>query len=485
MGATATGFARSCGRGVTRRLALMALALCVGWPMTAAGQEPGRVAGVVRAEDTGAPVDGAAVRLVGGDVVVAETVTGPGGAFAFDGIAPGEYVLGVRRIGFAAYSVPLEVGPDEPAPLDVRLSLDPVAMEPLEVDVEGRPLRLVETGFYDRLEEGWGTYFEPEWIRTRSAGFTRLSHFVSNLQMRAPLSRCPKVQVWHDRKRIGEAAGWGTSKPASLNPAGTHQSPVGPPPTYLLDELSVADLGAAELYPPSSPIPLFALNDTTLYCGVIILWSDWTAQMGGEVPQIDVKLCEPVGGASAVTLDGTVEDRLTEVRLPAARIRASFAPAGEEEPPDPREIEVRSDSTGRFRLCDLPSGMDVTLAPSYGPQPGEVATLRAEPGAAARLVVPVTMPGSVAGRVVNGNTGRGFPAVPVMLVGTDIRVVTDAAGRFAMEDLPPGAYQVRADCGGFGSPTPRVVVSEARQARVLLVLEQEDRSGRDLRRCDN
>ena len=107
------------------------------------------------------------------------------------------------------------------------------------------------------------------------------------------------------------------------------------------------------------------------------------------------------------------------------------------------------------------------------------------PGAAARLVVPVTMPGSVAGRVVNGNTGRGFPAVPVILVGTDIRVVTDAAGRFAMEDLPPGAYQVRADCGGFGSPTPRVVVSEARQARVLLVLEQEDRSGRDLRRCDN
>ncbi|MXW67731.1 MAG: carboxypeptidase regulatory-like domain-containing protein [Gemmatimonadales bacterium] len=70
-------------------------------------------------------------------------------------------------------------------------------------------------------------------------------------------------------------------------------------------------------------------------------------------------------------------------------------------------------------------------------------------------------------------------------VGTDVRVVTDAAGRFAMEDLPPGSYQVRADCGGFASPTPRVVVSEARQARVLLVLEQEDRSGRDLRRCDN
>ena len=484
IGATATGIARSRGRGVTRRLMFVALALGVAWPVAAVGQEPGRVAGVVRAEDSGAPVEGAAVRLAGGDVVVAETVTGPGGAFAFDGIAPGEYVLGVRRIGFAAYSVPLEVGPDGPAPLDVRLSLDPVQVAPLEVDVEGRPLRLVETGFYDRLEEGWGTYFEPEWIRTRSAGFTRLSHFVSNLQMRAPLSRCPTVQVWHDRKRIGEAAGWGTSQPVSINAAGTHRAPV-EPSARLLDELSVADLGAAELYPPSSPIPLFALNDTTLYCGVIILWSDWMAQMGGEVPQIDVKLCEPAGGAGEVTLDGTVEDRLTEVRLPAARIRASFAPSDQEGSLELPETEVRSDSTGRFRLCDVPSGTGVTLAPSYGPHPGEIAMLRAEPGTAARLIVPVTMPGSVAGRVVNGNTGRGFPAVPVMLVGTDIRVVTDAAGRFAMEDLPPGSYQVRADCGGFGSPTPRVVVSEARQARVLLVLEQEDRSGRDLRRCDN
>ena len=490
IGATATGSARSRGRGVTRRLTFMAFALSVAWPMAAAGQEPGRVAGVVRAADTGRPVEGAAVRLAGADVVVAETVTGPGGSFAFDGIAPGEYVLGVRRIGFAAYSVPLEVGPDGLAPLDVRLALDPVEVAPLEVDVEGRPLRLVETGFYDRMEEGWGTYFEPEWIRTRRAGFIRLSHFVSNLQMRAPQSRCPKVQVYHDRKRIGDAAGWGTSRPRSINSAGTHRSAV-EPPEQLLDQLSVTDLGAAELYPPSSPIPLFALNDTTISCGAIILWSDWMAQMerevpqmGRVVPQIEVKLCEPAGRAGEVTLDGTVEDRLTEVRLPAARIQASFAPAGERGLHELREIEVRSDSTGRFRLCDLPSGAEVTLSPSYGLHQGEAATLRVEPGVAARLVVPVTVPGAVVGRVVNGNTGRGFSAVPVVLVGADIRSVTDGGGRFAMENLPPGSYQVRAECGGFESPTQRIVVSEAQQARVLLVLEPED-PGRDLRRCDN
>ena len=65
------------------------------------------------------------------------------------------------------------------------------------------------------------------------------------------------------------------------------------------------------------------------------------------------------------------------------------------------------------------------------------------------------------------------------------RAVSGGAGRFVMENLPPGSYQVRAVCGGFESPTLGVVVSEARQARVLLVLEPEGRSGRDLRRCDN
>ena len=471
-------------RGEMRRLMFMALALSVARPMAMAGQEPGRVAGVVRAGDTGAPVEGAAVRLAGEDVVVAETISGPDGAFVFDGIAPGAYVLGVRRIGFAAHSVPLEVGPGGSAPFDVRLSLDPVEVATLDVDVEGRPLRLVEAGFYDRMDEGWGTYFEPEWIRTRSVGFIRLAHFVSDLQLRAPLSRCPTVQVWYDRRLIGSANGWGTSQPRSINSAGTYR-PAVELPEELLDELSVTDLGAAELYPTSSPIPHFAFNDHTMTCGAIILWSDWMVQTGGAVPQVEVKLCESAGRPGEVTLDGTVEDRLTEVRLPAARIRASLASDGGEEAGELREIEARSDSTGRFRLCDLPSGTDVTLAPSYGPHPGEAATLRAEAGAAARLVVPVTIPGSVAGRVVNGSTGRGFAAVPVVLVGTDVRVVSGSSGRFVMENLPPGSYQVRAECGGFESPAPRVVVSEAGQARVLLVLDPEDRSGRDLRRCDN
>ena len=39
------------------------------------------------------------------------------------------------------------------------------------------------------------------------------------------------------------------------------------------------------------------------------------------------------------------------------------------------------------------------------------------------------------------------------------RAVSGGAGRFVMEDLPPGSYEVRAVCGGFESPTLGVVVS--------------------------
>ncbi len=54
------------------------------WPETAAGQEAGRVAGVVRAEGTGPPVEGAAVRLAGTDVTLAPSYgPHPGGGGRF------------------------------------------------------------------------------------------------------------------------------------------------------------------------------------------------------------------------------------------------------------------------------------------------------------------------------------------------------------------------------------------------------------------
>ena len=443
-----------------------------------AAQETVRLAGTVTDETTGQPVEGAMVRLADFAGSVRETLSGSAGAFVFDAVSPGEYVIGVRRIGYEGLSTPLDIGSEGLAALNLRLTPMAIPLEPLSVDIEGRPPRLAETGFYDRLEEGWGTYFEPEWVRTRSAGYIRLARFVENLQMRAPLSRCSRIPVYYDERFIGLASGWGTSRSRSLNPAGQHRSVAGPPPR-LLDELSVTDIGAAELYTPPAPLPPFAFNDTTMACGAVILWSDWMAQTA-EIPQITVKLCEPAGRRGAVSLNGSVEDELTEVRLPAAHVFASYDRPGDGRR---RDLAVRTDSLGRYRLCDLPAGATVALEASYGTDVGPPIVVDVASGKTARLAVQVTVPGVITGLVVNEGTGRPFRNVPVELVGTDFRAVTNTAGRFSIERLPPGAYRIRAVCEGFESITQDVELVAGASPRVMLALRPDGTLPLPPRRC--
>ncbi len=420
-------------------------------PVGVAAQETLRVAGVVTDDGTGAPVEGATVRLADPSGSVRETVTGPQGAFAFEAVPPGAYVLGVRRIGYEVLSTPLEAGPDAQS-LDVRLRPQAIPLDPLNVDVEGRPPRLVESGFYERMEEGWGTYIEPDWIDANKAGFARLKDFMAMLQGRAPSLRCSRIQVWLDRRFIGETGGRGRIRPDA-------------PPT-LLEELSVVDLGAAEIYQPGTKVPFFAWNRDSLECGAIILWSDWTAATA-RIQKIDVILCEPAGRPGEVALEGFVEDRVTEVRLPAAHVIASYrTSAGLERV----ETVVRTDSLGRYRLCDLPAGAEVELAAAYGPHAGEPLGVAAAAGAEVRLGVPVTPPGSVTGLVINEVTRQPLEAVRIAVEDTDFRAVTDRSGAFSLEGLPPGSYRIRALCGGFDSSAQTVEVSEGAQLRVVLAL---------------
>ena len=437
-------------------------------PREVAAQEGVEVAGTVIDDGTGAPVEGATVRLADASGSARETITGPTGAFTFAQIAPGEYVLGARRIGYDVLSVPLEIGLRTPPRLDVRLTPRAIPLDPLEVGVEGRPSRLVESGFYDRMEEGWGVFLEPEWIEANKAGFVRLSDFMSTLQGRAPLSRCEKIPVYLDRRPVGATDGWGTRRSYSLNPAGTFRSPVGPPPT-LLEELSVYEIGAAELYQPGARVPFFAWDASSMTCGAIILWSNWTAAEA-EIPVIEVNLCEPAGRPDEVALEGFVDDEVTEVRLPAAHVIASFPASGSLERV---ETVVRTDSLGRYRLCDLPVGAEVELSAAYGPHSSGPSLVSAIARAEVRLSVPVTPPGSVTGLVVNEVTRQPLEAVRITVDGTDFRAVTDRTGAFSLDGLPPGSHRIRALCGGFDSSAQTAEISEGAQLRVVLALRSK------------
>ena len=444
-----------------------------------AAQEAVEVAGTVVDEATGEPIDGATVRLADASGSARETTTGPDGAFAFAQVAPGAYTIAVRRFGYELLSTPLEVGAQAPPRLDVRLTPQAIPLEPLEVGVEGRPPRLVESGFYERMEEGWGTYFDPVWMKANKAGYDRLGQFLSTLQLRAPQSRCAQVPVYYDRVQIGFSAGLGTNRHRSLGDPRSWRRPPRHDPNAkkpavpaLLGELSVSDLGAAEFYTPHSKIPFFAWNDTTTWCGAIILWSDWTAH-AADIPKIDVKLCEPGGRPGEVALDGIVEDEITEVRLPAATVSARYTLSDRL---DRRRIEVRTDSLGRYRVCDLPEGTAVDLVAAYGPHASTRGIVAVAGGGAeaTRLTVPVTPPASITGLVLNEATSELIEGARIVLVDTDFRTVTNAAGRFSLEDLPPGSYRIRAVCAGYTGSVQEVELAEGGNVPVVFRLRATD-----------
>ena len=447
---------------VRSTLLAVTLAAIVGTaPETTAAQEAVEVAGTVVDDGTGEPIEGATVRLADASGSARETITGPDGAFAFAQVAPGTHTLAVRRLGYELLSTPLEIGAEVPPRLDVRLHPEAIPLEPLDVNVEGRAPGLVESGFYDRMAEGWGTYFEPAWVEANKAGYTFLADFLPNLQLRAPQSRCA-MPVYYDRVRIGV---FSAQNPSPRHDPAEKRWPANP---ALLAELSVSDIGAAELYTSHSKIPFFAWNDTTTKCGAIILWSDWTAHLA-DIPTIEVKLCEPSGLPGEVALDGVVEDAVTEVRLPAATVSASYTPSGEL---DRRQIEVRTDSLGQYRVCDLPEGAAVDLAAVYGPHAGgqSVVTVPVARGEETRLTVPVTFPGSITGIVIHEATSKPIEGASIALVDTDFRAVTNEEGRFGLADLPPGSYRLRATCPGYTGPVREVELSEGGIAPLVVVL---------------
>lgn len=94
---------------------------------SASAQAPASVAGTVRDADGGGPLPGAAVQLFATGVAEATAgqATGLDGAFRFDGLVPGTYVLRARFVGYGEVQREVVVGAGQA--LTVDLALRPVA----------------------------------------------------------------------------------------------------------------------------------------------------------------------------------------------------------------------------------------------------------------------------------------------------------------------------------------------------------------------
>ncbi|HEY6208735.1 MAG TPA: carboxypeptidase regulatory-like domain-containing protein [Gemmatimonadales bacterium] len=72
--------------------------------------------------------------------------------------------------------------------------------------------------------------------------------------------------------------------------------------------------------------------------------------------------------------------------------------------------------------------------------------------------------GSIAGTVTDSTSGAPLADVIVTLVGTGFAGKTGADGRYAIADVPPGTYRVRARLLGYSSAVRSAVVQDGAQA---------------------
>lgn len=111
------------------------LALLLG--LLQAGPIRGQVTGRVVDADSGQPIPGAQVFLEGTGV---GTFTNAQGRFVLSGVPPGRYRLHVSLIGFSTQTIPIEVGRDQTAPVEIALAFEEVAFEEIVVDGPERPV---------------------------------------------------------------------------------------------------------------------------------------------------------------------------------------------------------------------------------------------------------------------------------------------------------------------------------------------------------
>lgn len=129
--------------------------------------------GVVTNHETGAPIAGAEVGLLptwAKGEAVGPHLTDDEGRFGFTRVAPGAYVLRVGALGYQTREDTLELAPQTVTRVGVELSVAPIPLDPLSVEVEAQPWRSWEMEMFERRRaRRAGRFFDREDLDERLA----------------------------------------------------------------------------------------------------------------------------------------------------------------------------------------------------------------------------------------------------------------------------------------------------------------------------
>ncbi|MFL5385975.1 MAG: carboxypeptidase regulatory-like domain-containing protein [Longimicrobiaceae bacterium] len=235
---------------------------------------------------TGAAVPAAAVRALSEGHDVGHARTGADGTFSFQLRVPGTVRIEAQRTGYrTTVTGDLPVGTRETVDVEVKLSAEAIAIEPLRVTARVQPPRrrsLELNGFYDRERQGIGKYLRREDFENRAS--QNLAQVLSRVQGTSILYAGPNQYIYFPRNGVpslGRQAStsgraprkWGAPSNSCL-------------PRLFLDGVRVAydaqsdinavvapeQVEAIEVFRGPSEIPA-QYNDNNSQCGVILIWT--------------------------------------------------------------------------------------------------------------------------------------------------------------------------------------------------------------------
>ena len=128
---------------------------------SAHAQQPSHLRGIVVSADSGTPIAGAEVALLGLDQQV---VTGANGRFDFGPMEAGSYIVQARLVGYTPYTVRANLASASTLDLVFKLNRAGVRLKDLEVTTKEQ-----KTPFMERMEQsnGFGTFVTADDIERR------------------------------------------------------------------------------------------------------------------------------------------------------------------------------------------------------------------------------------------------------------------------------------------------------------------------------
>lgn len=189
-------------------------------------------------------------------------------------------------------------------------------------------------------------------------------------------------------------------------------------------------------------------------------------------PTILSAWCSAEEGEGDTSIGGVVTDALTGVPLPRARVVALGDPVGVFQ--RPRVVkEVRTENSGEYRLCNLDSAEELTIAVVFGSSEAMPYTLSESGPQIFDVPIHISDPVTITGTVVDYATRAPIPGAHVRLIGSDHSGFTDVEGRFGFAMIPPGRQIIETTVLGYAQRIDSLTVfsNEALGLEILLATE--------------